>query len=105
MAHSVSPETTVYVLGAGGGGGGGAGAAGSGGGAGAVSSTAAGTTSGAGACALASGAAGGASVVSVLDDHAGPPEAYSTRLRSSCSTSLTSLLPLVSVCHTGLSEV
>src|SRR6185369_8021141 len=103
MAQSVSPETTVYVLGAGGGGGGGgAGAAGSG--VGAVSSAAAGATSGSGACALASGAAGGASVVLVLDDHAGPPEAYSTRLRSSCSTSLTSLLPLVSVCHTGLSE-
>src|SRR6476620_7673306 len=105
MAHRVSPETTVYVRGAGGGGGGGgaagSAAAGSGAGAGAGASSAAGTTSGA----AASGAGGGGSAVSVFEDQAGPSLAYSTTLRSSCSTSLTSLAPLVSVCQTGLSGV
>src|SRR3981189_1974365 len=97
----VSPETTVYVRAAGGGGGGAGAGSGSGAGAGA-SSAAASTTSGAGG--WAAGGGGGASV-SVLDDHAGPSNPYSTRLRSSCRSSRTSFAPLVSVAHTGLSCV
>src|SRR6185503_3503889 len=84
MAHSVSPETTVYVRGAGGGGG-------------------AAAARGVGASASAGG--GGASSVWVFEAHAGPSNPYSTRFRSSCRSSRTSLAPLVSVCHTGLSEV
>src|SRR3954471_15998427 len=108
MAHNVSPETTVWVRGAGGGGGGGGGAGASAGGSG--SSTAAGATSGDASGAAASpivggGGACGASSVLVPDAHATPSNPYTTTLRSSCTMSRTSLAPLVSVCQIGLSDV
>ena len=56
----------------------------------------------AGLDAMCSGAGGGGSAALVFDDHPGLSAAcaYNTKLRSSCSTSRTSFLPLLSVCHT-----
>src|SRR3984957_20191809 len=91
MAHNVSPDSTVYVRAA----------SGSGSEAGASSPAASSAASGA----AASGSGGGGASVSVLVDQADPSAEYSTRLRSSCRTRRTFFLPLVSVCHTGLSAL
>src|ERR1700684_372395 len=91
MAHNVSPDSTVYVRAA------------SASGSDAAASSTAGPPAAAGAAA--SGSGGGGASVSVLVDQADPSAEYSTRLRSSCRTRRTFFLPLVSVCHTGLSAV